>query len=97
MSDEQNNWHLEKKVSVGHLVTTAMIAVSAMMYVNRMEHRISLLEQRVELSEAQHRENLNALQHRVESDRQENKAELRDIRSKLDRILERLEGNRGAG
>ncbi len=95
MSDEQNNWHLEKKVSVGHLVTTGMIAVSAMLYVNRMEHRISLLEQRVELSEKQYQDSINALQHRVESDRQENRAEFRDIRSKLDRILERLEGNRG--
>ncbi|MDO4642513.1 MAG: hypothetical protein Q4A74_01580 [Cardiobacteriaceae bacterium] len=93
---EDNNWHLEKKVSVGHLVTTAMIAVSAMMYVNRIEHRISLLEQRVELSERQHQENINALQRRVEDDRQENKAELRDIRSKLDRILERLKGQHGA-
>ena len=95
MSDEQNNWHLEKKVSVEHLVTTGMIAFSAMLYVNRMEHRISVLQQRVELSEKQYQDSISALQHRVESDRQEHRAEFRDIRSKLDRILERLEGNRG--
>lgn len=47
--NNKEHWHLEKKVSVGHLVTTVMIAVSALVYVQRMEHRIGLLEQRLEI------------------------------------------------
>lgn len=81
--NNKEHWHLEKKVSVGHLVTTVMIAVSALVYVQRMEHRIGLLEQRLEIEIARSAALDSDLSKRIEVTRKESKEERRQLSSDM--------------
>lgn len=45
MSDQRpDGWHIKKEVSVGHILTTALIAVSMMWWASSIENRITALE-----------------------------------------------------
>lgn len=41
-----DGWHLKKEVSIGHLLTTGVITVTAVLYLGKIETRIALLESR---------------------------------------------------
>jgi len=43
MNDE-NGWHLDKRVSVGHIVTTAMALVAAIAAYASLSERVAVLE-----------------------------------------------------
>lgn len=85
MSEAKAQWHLNKEVSVAHIVSTIVVAASAWMYITNMEKRISLLEA--------------ALQNQHEIDRRQDaeraklfetvRSDIKDVGSKLDRLLER--------
>ncbi len=97
----ENSWHLEKKVSIGHLTTTIMIAVSAMFYIQKMDQRISLLEQRVQIEVERAEKAELEIAERVRRTRQESKEERKQmagdmragfdkINTKLDRMMEKV-------
>ena len=48
MTEQQNNnrWHLDKRVSVGHLITTLAMVSAAAFWLLRLEGRIDLVELR---------------------------------------------------
>ena len=47
MPEKQNNrWHLDKRVSVGHLITTTAMVCAAALWLLRLEGRIDLVDQR---------------------------------------------------
>jgi hypothetical protein len=49
MAVEPNNkWHLDKRVSVGHLITTLAMVAAISMWLFRLEGRIDLVELRDE-------------------------------------------------
>lgn len=41
-----NDWHIDKKITVGHLVTTLVVGISAVMYITTVEKRVSILEEK---------------------------------------------------
>lgn len=41
-----NEWHIDKKITVGHLVTTLVVGVSAILYITTVEKRVSILEEK---------------------------------------------------
>ena len=43
---ENHKWHLDKRVSVGHLITTLAIVGAAALWMIRLEGRIDLADQR---------------------------------------------------
>ena len=43
---ENNKWHLDKRVSVGHLITTTAMVCAAALWLLRLEGRIDLVDQR---------------------------------------------------
>jgi len=45
-SNGNNKWHLDKRVSVGHLITTLAIVGAAALWMLRLEGRINLVELR---------------------------------------------------
>jgi hypothetical protein len=45
-------WHLKKELQLGHLITTAVVAVSALGFVNSMEKRITLVERELSILHA---------------------------------------------
>ncbi|MDX1538839.1 hypothetical protein [Arsukibacterium sp.] len=81
---DKRSWHLDKTISVGHLVSTLIIAVSVFGWAVTLDKRV---EQNalaiIHLKEQQHAE-----QKRVEQLRSEIKQDLRDINHKLDRLIE---------
>ena len=73
-------WHLDKRVSVGHIVTTTVVAVTFIVWLNNIDKRISVLEE-------------VAQQHAERFDRNEQRwtAELANIRRLLERIDDKLD------
>lgn len=81
---DKRSWHLDKTISVGHLVSTVVIAVSVFSWAMTLDKRV---EQNalaiIHLKEQQATE-----QKRIEQLRSEIKQDLRDINHKLDRLIE---------
>lgn len=81
---DKRSWHLDKTISVGHLVSTLVIAISIFSWAVTLDKRV---EQNsiaiVHLKEQQANE-----QKRLQELRQEIKQDLRDINQKLDRLIE---------
>lgn len=78
------SWHLDKRINVGHLLTTVVLAVSLFSWASVLEKRLAVLEEK-------------ALQQRINDDRQDVvvhqlsvtiRDELRDMNKKLDRLVE---------
>ena len=72
--DEKDRWHLKKEIQLGHLITTATVAVAAIMYINKIDQRVTVVEVQV----ASQRESSVVL-----------RAQLEKINDKLDRLIER--------
>ena len=82
---EAPGWHLKKEIQLGHLVTTLTVAVSAVIYITKVEQRVALLEasmvqqhDRDERQDKASAESISLL-----------RAQLEKIDSKLDRLLEK--------
>ena len=61
-SFRRRDWHIEKSVSVGHLLTTAVIFVGMVMYFGAQDKRISSNEQSIEFIKAQRTEDLRRIE-----------------------------------
>ena len=42
MRPTDNNWHLSKSVSIGHIVTTALVLLSIVVYLGDIERNVSV-------------------------------------------------------
>jgi len=42
MALEKETWHLSKGISVGHIITTALLVVTASMYISSIEEKITI-------------------------------------------------------
>ena len=73
-NDTGERWHLKKEIQLGHLITTATVAVAAIMYINKIDQRVTVVEVQV----ASQRESSVVL-----------RAQLEKINDKLDRLIER--------
>ena len=71
---ETERWHLKKEIQLGHLITTFVVAISAVLYINKIEQRLSVVETQV-LSQ---RESAALL-----------RSQLERMDAKLDRLIER--------
>jgi len=83
MNDDNNGWHLDKRVSVGHIVTTAIVAVSLVFWMSRIESRT--IQNAVEIA---------ATQSRLDRIETRNQSALDDIRRALGRIEAKLDGKK---
>lgn len=81
---DKRSWHLDKTISVGHLVSTVLIAVSVFSWALTLDKRV---EQNA-LAITHLKEQQAAEQKRIEQLRGEIKQDLRDINHKLDRLIE---------
>ena len=71
------DWHIDKSVSVGHLLTTVVIAVSVFMYFGKMDKQVSANAQSIEFLKEQRAEDLKRIEKNLDS-----------ISKKLDRIMQ---------
>ena len=82
---ERRNWHLEKTVSVSHLISTAAAIVALVTLGGQFNTRISLVEQSLVAQRL-----IDSKQDAdVEEFKKELKQSVRDINTKLDHLLER--------
>lgn len=87
---ERQAWHLDKTISVGHLLSTVIIAISVFSWASAVGRRVEQNAQAIKyLSKEQ-----TADQHRLDALRSEIKIDLRNINTKLDRLIERQSGGR---
>ena len=82
---EHKHWHLEKSVSISHLISTILIIISVITFASKMDTRVTVLEQIVTV---QHTIDDKQDQERIRI-ADELKENLRNINNKLDRLIER--------
>jgi len=81
-------WHLDRRVSVGHLVTTLTVLIAMVLWGARLETRIALTEQ-----DTARQARIDARQDaESQRTREEIRAELKSLNSKIDRYFERMIG-----
>lgn len=85
MVDDRRSWHLEKTVSISHIISTIAIAGSMFVYINKMDTRIALLEQ-----QSHQQAQIDQRQDIAQSDAvREVRENMKAINEKLDRLIER--------
>jgi hypothetical protein len=95
-SDRPGRWHLDRRVSIGHLVTTAAVGASALLWLTNVESRVALNAQAVDAGA----QRLDRIESRQTTALAELKAEIREgfaatrtdlraLAARLDRQLER--------
>ena len=86
----RHSWHLDKTISVGHLLSTIVIAVSVFSWASAVGSRVEQNAQAVIYLTKQQQEN----KQRIESVRGEIRTDLRVINDKLDRLIEKRLGRK---
>lgn len=81
--EDVDGWHLDRRISIGHLVTTATLLVAMVLWAGRMDTRISLLEMSLTRQVTVDRRQDEAAQLL----REEIREELRALNEKMDRYL----------
>lgn len=84
MDNQKASWHLDKTISVGHLVSTVIIAVSVFSWAVTLDKRV----EQNSLSITHLKEQQVTDRKQVQEMRSEIKQDLRDINAKLDRLIE---------
>ena len=69
-----DRWHLKKEIQLGHLITTFTVAISAVIYISKIEQRVAVVESQM----ITQRESSALL-----------RAQLERMDAKLDRLIER--------
>lgn len=78
-------WHLDKRISVGHILSTGILAVSAMAWASKMEQMIVLNAQSIQFLQTQQAKD----REHVETLRVEIREDFKAIHGKLDQLLRR--------
>jgi hypothetical protein len=76
MSAVKENWHIEKSISVGHLLTTIILVIGGFTFVNDQDKRISANTQSIEFIKVQRQEDMRRIENQLEI-----------IDKKLDKII----------
>jgi hypothetical protein len=71
---DPDRWHLKKEIQLGHLITTLTVAISAVVYINKIEQRVAVIESQL----VDQRSVATVL-----------RSQLERINDKLDRLIER--------
>ena len=80
VTEMPGGWHLDKKVSIGHIVTTIVVAASAFFYLSTLDKRISDNTAAISFNT----ERIRASEQRTQDDMRDIKGALIRIESKLD-------------
>ena len=78
------SWHLDKRINVGHFLTTLALAFALFSWANAIDRRVVVLEERNVINDRDHKRNeiaidrLGLLVHE----------ELKQMNTKLDRVVE---------
>jgi hypothetical protein len=70
------DWHIEKSVSVGHILTTVVIAATVFMYFGELDKKVSANSQSIEFIKEQRAEDLRRIEKNLDG-----------INEKLDKLV----------
>ena len=101
-SDGQpNHWHISKTISLGHIVTTAVVAIAGVLYLASLESKIdatalevSHQRQEIERVDRNQRAQSDWIGRKLEEMRVEQKQDMRTLESKIDKLIDRELGKR---
>lgn len=82
---KKQNWHLEKTVSISHILTTIAALSTVLVMGSKFDTRLSLVEQLV----SSQRSVDSRQDSEASASREIVRQQLRDINAKLDRLIER--------
>ena len=85
VTEMPGGWHLDKKISIGHLLTTATIGIALAVYVVRQEGRIDGNQQAIRYN----KERIEQSERRMKDDMIEIKGALIRIEAKLDQKVDK--------
>ena len=85
MENDRRSWHLDKTVSIGHILSTLIIALSVFSWAMAIDKRVEQNAQKIVFLEKNHKR----LEDRFDATRNEIRQDLRAIHTKLDRLIER--------
>lgn len=89
---ERREWHLDKTVSIGHIISTLIITMSVFSWALTIDKRVEQNVQSIKFLT----QNQKRVESRVDSTKQEIRQDLQAINSKLDRLIERqMRNNQG--
>ena len=71
---DDNRWHMKKEIQLGHLITTFTVAISCVVYIDKIEQRVAVMESQI----LAQRDSATLL-----------RSQLDKINDKLDRLIER--------
>lgn len=71
---ETERWHLKKEIQLGHLITTFTVALSAVIYISKIEQRVAVIETQMVMQQ----QSSSILRQQLDK-----------INDKLDRLIER--------
>lgn len=81
---DPHGWHLKKEIQLGHIITTVTVAISAVVYIQKIEQRVAVME-----SEVMHQKERDAAQDKMSAESfSVVRAQLERIDAKLDRLIE---------
>lgn len=84
MNTDRRQFHIDKSISVGHILTTLGIAISAFIWASSIDQRVSQNSQSIEFIN----KNQARSDSRIDVLRAEIRQDLRDINGKLDRLIQ---------
>jgi hypothetical protein len=79
------DWHLDKTVSISHIISTILIVISILAWAQGVEKRVEQNAQGVKFIS----ERLDAQDKRIDEMRSELRDDLKQVNNKLDRLIER--------
>lgn len=74
--NQDPSWHLDKRISIGHIITTLVVTVGVVLYAAKQDTYIALLQQKTLENEKRIESVKDDVMHRLDS-----------INSKLDRLI----------
>lgn len=77
-------WHLDKRVNVGHLLTTLAMAIAAFTWAGAMDRRVAVLEEKAATHVIDQRRQDEVLERAINAMRED----MREVARKLDRLVE---------
>lgn len=83
--DEKRHWHLDKTVSIAHILSTIVIAGSVFAWAMALEKRVDRNAQAIEFLLIQQKDE----RHRMETMRIEIRQDFNSVNQKLDRLIEK--------
>ena len=61
MAEFSESWHIDKKITIGHIVTTLVVGVSAISYMTTIERRVAVLEEKQQIIREMVSEDLHSI------------------------------------